>query len=418
MSAGWIVVVASMALHACLGTIYAWSYFQPLIMAEHGWTNTGVAWTFSGAIACLGLAAAVAGLALPRWGARRLALIGSLCYASAYLLAGLALAQQSLPLLWLSFGGLGGIGLGLAYVVPVALVVRWFPERKGLVSGLVVTGFGFGALLMTKLLAPLVLAHTHRLAEAFAWLGLLLAAVMVPAALLMRDPPPSPAPISTKETPTVRAELCSRDFLLLWGAFTGAIAAGIMLIGFQAPLLQDLLRQQDATRASASLVAAGANLIAVTAIANGMGRLFWGAFSDRIGRAWALRAVLAVQSIAFATMMVYPHATAFAVLTGVVLLCYGGAFSIVPALVAQRFGSVNMPMIYGAVLTGWSFGGIVGPQLAAWLRDHAAETASATGSWIAGCGAGLALLGLMCASWLRDRPPSPIPLPATRSHDH
>lgn len=407
MSAGWLVVIASMLLHACLGTIYAWSFFQPLIMAEHGWSNAAVAWTFSGAIACLGLAAAIGGMLLPRWGARRLALIGSVGYAGAFVLAGVALARGSLPLLWLGFGGLGGIGLGLAYVVPVATVVRWFPARKGLVSGLVVMGFGLGALLMTKLLAPLVLAHTNAdLAAAFTWLGLLLALVMMPLALLVRDPPASAVVEQPMSVSAVLAHVRSRDFVLLWGAFTGAIGAGIMLIGFQSPMLQDLLRQRDATRTTTDLALAGANLIAVAAVANGVGRLLWGALSDRIGRAWALRAVLAVQTVAFVAMMIVPHPSAFALLTCIVLLCYGGAFGTVPALVAQRFGSANMAVIYGAVLTGWSFGGVVGPQLAAWLRDHAVTTASATGGWIAACGGALALVGLMCACGLRDQPPS------------
>lgn len=409
MATGWIVVVGSLALHACLGTIYAWSYFQQPIMAEHGWSNTAVAWTLSIAIACLGLAAAVGGKLLPRLGARRLAVVGSCLYAGAHGLAGQALATGSLPLLWLGFGGVGGIGLGLAYVVPVATVVRWFPARKGLVSGLVVTGFGLGAVLMTKLVAPLLLAWCDGdLAATFTWIGAVLLAVMLPMAVLIREPPDTG---DRDERPDAAASglktvLLSRDFLALWAAFACTVAAGIMLIGFQSPLLQDLLRQRDPNRSSGDLAAAGANLIAVTALANGIGRLLWGAFSDRIGRAWALRALLCVQTLAFVAMIIVPHPNAFAVLTAVVLLCYGGAFGTVPALVAQRFGSANMAVIYGAALTAWSFGGIVGPLLAAWLRDHAAESALTTSGWIAGCGGGLALLGLVCACWLRDRSPA------------
>lgn len=405
MATGWIVVVASFALHGCLGTVYAWSYFQQPIMTQHGWSNAQVAWTLSIAIACLGVAAAVGGRLLPRLGARRLAIMGSCLYALAHGLAGQALASGSLPLLWLGFGGIGGVGLGLAYVVPVATVVRWFPARKGVVSGLVVMGFGLGALLMTKLLAPFMLAGCDGdLAATFTRMGLVLLAVMLPLALLIREPPRDGDSIPEPSGIALRAALLSRDFIALWVAFACAIAAGIMLIGFQSPLLQDLLRQRDPGRSIPDLAAAGANLIAVAALANGAGRLVWGAISDRIGRAKALRAILLLQTLAYTAMGTVSDPHVFGLLACLVLLGYGGAFATVPAFVAQRFGASAMAAVYGVALTAWSVGGLIGPQIAALIRDLSTSSPAGASVWIAVCGAGLAAIGLISACRLRDRP--------------
>ena len=155
-------------LQLCLGTVYAWSYFQKPLVAAYGCSNSQVAWGFSLAICFVGLAAAWGGLNLERIGPRRLALTGGFLYALGYLITGLAIAGHSLLWLYLGFGVVGGIGLGLGYVAPIATVAKWFPDRKGLVTGMVVMGFGLGALIMAKVIAPVLMAHTgQNLAQVF-----------------------------------------------------------------------------------------------------------------------------------------------------------------------------------------------------------------------------------------------------------
>jgi len=154
----WLVASMGTLLQLCLGTVYAWSYFQKPIMERFGWSNSQTAWTFSIAIAALGLAAAWGGMNLAKYGPRRLTRIGSILFSAGYLLGTLAFALKSLALLYLGYGIIGGIGLGLSYVTPVATVAKWFPDKKGLVTGMVIMGFGFGALFMSKVVAPVFMA--------------------------------------------------------------------------------------------------------------------------------------------------------------------------------------------------------------------------------------------------------------------
>jgi OFA family oxalate/formate antiporter-like MFS transporter len=369
----WWIAAMGTLLQMCLGSVYAWSYFQKPLVEACDWRHAQVAWTFSLAIAFLGAAAAVGGLCLPRFGPRKLAILGSLLYGAGHLLAALALWWQALPLLWLGYGVIGGIGLGLGYVTPVATAAKWFPDRKGLVTGMVVMGFGFGALVMSKIIAPALDAlFQHQLPLVFAGAGVIVGGVGLAAAVFLRNPPEA-APGSTLATgsgPGARGLICSRQFVLMWLVFFCNITAGIALIGFQSPLLQDLWKQADFSRSPAVLAAAGATLIAASSVCNGLGRLFWGALSDRIGPLGAFRVILLTQVAAFCLLMTACSPWLFGGLVCYVLLCYGGGFGVMPAFVANTFGQRLMPVMYGAILTAWSCAGVVGPQLIAQLKDR------------------------------------------------
>jgi OFA family oxalate/formate antiporter-like MFS transporter len=388
-------------LQLCLGSVYAWSYFQKPLVDGYGWSNTQVAWTFSFAIGFLGLAAAVGGLCLPRFGPRALAVTGSLLYGAGYLLAALALRWKMLGLLWLGFGVVGGIGLGLGYVTPVATAAKWFPDKKGLVTGMVVMGFGFGALLMSKVMAPgLNAVFQGQLPLVFAGTGLIVGGVGVFAALFLRNPPlPDAAANPVLEgTETVASKLRSRQFLLMWLVFFCNIAAGIAIIGFQSPLLQDLWRQKAPALPPATLAIYGATLIAVSSVFNGLGRLLWGGISDRIGQLPAFRLMLATQVAAFAALIMVSNPWLFGILICYVLLCYGGGFGVMPSFVLNTFGSRLMPVMYGCILTAWSAAGVVGPQVIARLKDQYGAQASA---YAFGLGAGLLAIGFLLSLRLR-----------------
>lgn len=408
----WGIAWAGTALQLCLGTVYAWSYFQKPLMEGQGWSNTQVAWVFSLAICFLGLAAAWGGMNLAKFGPRRLAMAGGLCFGAGNLVAALALHLKMLPLLYAGYGVLGGIGLGLGYVTPVATAARWFPDRKGLVTGMVIMGFGFGALLMSKVLAPALMAATcGNMVLVFAALGVVFMVVATACGSILRNPPAGYVPAgyvppagvgSAGAEPEVPVAHCllSPRFLGMWIVFFCNIVAGIAIIGFQSPLLQDLLKVARPDLAGVALAAAGATLIAVSSLFNGLGRFFWGGLSDRLGRATTFRIMLASQVVVFLILSRVTNPWLFACLVCYVLLCYGGGFGTMPSFVLDVFGGKRMPVVYGTILTAWSVAGIVGPQLVAWLKDHAAQRAGSLSFLI---GAGFLAVGFAVSLAVSDR---------------
>jgi OFA family oxalate/formate antiporter-like MFS transporter len=405
----WLVAAAGTVLQLALGTVYAWSYFQQPVMAAGNWTNSEVAWAFSLAIFFLGLAAAWGGVNLPRFGPRRLAITGGILFGLSYMLAAVALKAKSLPLLYLGYGIVGGVGLGLGYVTPVATAAKWFPDKKGLVTGMVVMGFGLGAFVMAKVLAPaFVLLAGGDLVPVFAYIGATMLAVTLPAGYCLVNPPAGFAPPGHShaappgggagdfDTSAWRS-IFSIRFLLMWLVFFVNIVAGIMFISFQSPLLQDLMKKtlDPASLAdpgvAAGLASAGATLIAASSLFNGMGRLFWGGLSDRIGRLRTFRLILGSQAAVFAALPFVDSPAVFGALVCYVLLCYGGGFGAMPSFIMDVFGQQQMPVVYGAVLTAWGCAGIVGPQIVALLKDNFTGQA-ALYTFI--CGGILLLVGL------------------------
>ena len=405
----WVIACMGTLLQVCLGTVYAWSYFQKPMRSAFECSQSQAAWAFSLAICFLGLSAAWGGANLARIGPRRLALSGGVLYAGGSFLAALAISLKSLPLLYAGFGVIGGMGLGLGYVTPVATAAKWFPDRKGLVTGMVVMGFGLGALVMSKVIAPLLMARSGGdLVTVFCWIGLILLVGTLLTGWFMGNPPQetcrsrreeagsssaegnqslltsAPTASETPESGTLGAEtfglgdcLRSGHFVRLWVVFFCNITAGIMFIGFQSPMLQELLKA-DGTRSwsVAELAAAGATLIGVSSLCNGLGRLFWGGISDRLGRATTFRLILGSQTLVFIGLLFAHSAWWFGALVCYVLLCYGGGFGTMPSFVLDSFGAQRMPIVYGAMLTAWSAGGIVGPQIAALIKDHFPQEAS------------------------------------------
>jgi OFA family oxalate/formate antiporter-like MFS transporter len=423
----WVIALAGAWLQLFLGTVYAWSYFQQLLVDAYGWANTQVAWTFSLAICFLGLAAAWGGTKLPRYGPRKLAAAGGILFGVGYLLAAAALQWRCLPLLYLGYGVIGGIGLGLAYVTPVATVAKWFPDKKGLATGLVIMGFGFGALLMSKLIAPTLCRWSGgNLVTVFLCLGACFTVATLLGAAALRNPPPGylpprsdtgrsassdaapgivPATLAgSTSSPSESAEpvaIFSRRFIMMWLIFFSNIVAGIAIIGFQSPLVQDLWRRVDPSLSAESLAAYGATLIAVSALFNGVGRMFWGALSDRIGRLLAFQLMLASQLAVFLLLVGVGNPWVFGALICYVLLCYGGGFGTMPAFILDVFGPRRMPQAYGAILTAWSAGGVVGPQIVAFLKDHYAAHAASHSFFV---GAGFLAVGLLLSLSLRQEP--------------
>ncbi len=376
-----VIALLCTTLQLCFGTVYAWSFFQTMLVRQAGWTFSQTAWAFSITIFTLGVSAAWAGQALPRLGPRKLAVIGSILFSAGYLVAAAALRLDMLPLFYIGYGVIGGAGIGLGYVTPVATVAKWFPDHKGLVTGVVVMGFGVGAFLLSKGLAPLLVLRTGEdLSEVFLWLGITFACLLIPCSLLLSDPPvpsdlvksvagPAAEPAPAEDDTAVRTYLGSQQFVFMWIVFFFNIAAGITVISFQSELLQEVWGLSDPSLEPATLAEYGATLIAISSLCNGVGRLFWGLLSDRIGRVKVFRILLASQMVVFGVLMTETNPWIFSILVCYVLLCFGGGFATMPPFVLDVFGSRKMSSIYGAVLTAWAAAGIVGPVYLGYLKD-------------------------------------------------
>lgn len=417
----WRIAIFGTLLQVCLGTVYAWSFFQRPLVSNYGWSNSQVAWTFSTAICCLGLAAAWGGINLSKYGPRKLAMAGGILFGAGYLVAALALSIHSLVLLYIGYGFIGGAGLGLGYVTPVATVAKWFPDKKGFVTGMVVMGFGFGALVMSKIIAPVLMtAFDNNLSQVFFWIAIVMFILTLPAAYNLENPPEGYVPkgytppenVSSGQgidgkVLTGRQCILSGKFFMMWMILTCNVSAGIMFIGFQSPMMQSLLRDSyavkyaDPATLTAALAAAGATLIAVSSIFNGVGRFFWGTLSDRVGRTQTFRLLVGSQIAIFIALIFIKSPWVFGALVCYVLLCYGGGFGAMPAFVLDVFGPVKMPVVYGVILTGWSAGGIIGPQLAAIIRDRFPAN---SGVYTYAGGAILLAVGFFFSLALSDKP--------------
>ena len=375
ISKRWSIAVIATFVHLFLGTVYAWSFFQQPISQHYRWSNSETAWAFSLSIFMLGLTSFWAGKNIEKYGVKKLAVSGGILYALGYVLSFVALQYQVLWLLYLGFGFVGGIGLGLAYVTPVATVSSWFPDKPGLATGMVVMGFGLGAFVMSKILAPLFLTFfENNTAYVFLSVGLLLL-VLLPSFAYFLQTAPHKKERNITEKINVIEHILNRNFIFIWMIFMFNIVAGMIFISFQSPLLQDLLKQNGVSD-SVVLAQKGATLIAVSALFNGVGRFFWGGLSDKIGRINAFKGLLILELIVFSILLITGNPLVFSIGVCLILLCYGGGFGIIPSLIKERYGSTLMPSLYGITLIAWGVGGIIGPQIVAFLKDHLTSQAS------------------------------------------
>lgn len=424
----WIIAISGTCLQICLGTAYAWSFFQKPLATAFGWSQSMTAWAFCLAICFLGLSAAVGGVLLPKVGPRKLAMFGGFLFALGYLTAAFALKAQSAPLLFLTYGVIGGCGLGFGYVTPVATVSKWFPDKKGFATGMVVMGFGLGALFMSKIFAPMLMdafswtaatdvaAQQAVLFKLFIALGFIFLVLTLPVGYMLQNPPAgyvpagytppvvSAAASAAADSLTAKEGILSGRFFIMWLIFFCNITAGIAIIGFQSPLFQDLWAKVNPSLDKMTLAAYGGTLIAVTSIFNGLGRFFWAAMSDKIGRIQTFRIMLGSQIVAFLILAYVPNPWVFAIVLCYVLLCYGGGFGTMPSFVLDVYGAKILAVVYGTILTAWSAAGIVGPQIVAMLKDIYKDTPAMAAYWSFIFGAGILTFGLLISFLSSNKP--------------
>lgn len=371
----WLMVLAGIIIQLSLGTVYSFSVFKKPLMTKFGWSDTETALAFTITLVAFTVAMIFAGRWQDKVGPRRVATVGGLLLGVGTLAASLT---SSLWMLYLTYSVIAGLGIGFAYVTPIATIVKWFPDMRGLMTGIAVFGFGAGALVFAPLAAKLIVSYG--VLTTFAILGVIFLVLVTGAAQLLQNPPagwkpagwkpPAPkagAPAKADYSPTEM--LASLPFWLLWVMYIFGAAAGLMVISQASPMGQELAKLSKEAAAAA---------VGILAIFNGLGRIFWGWASDRIGRTWSLVAMFLV--LALDMFLFLPHAASYgAFVTGISLaaLSFGGYLALMPALTADYFGTKSYGLNYGWMFTAYGAASIFGPILIARVKE---ATGSYTGA--------------------------------------
>src|SRR6266436_1954971 len=332
-----------------------------------GWSISEVTLTFTISIFVLGIAAFLGGLWLNHKGPRMVAITGGILYGLGVFLA--SFSANKLWWLYLSYGLIGGIGLGLSYIVPVAVLVKWFPDRRGLITGVAVGGFGAGALITAPVATRLI--QSVGVLNTFAYLGIAYLIVTAIAGWFMQNPPDGWKPEGWTPSALQTSQRAGHDYTLsdalkkwqwwaLWLLLFLNTCAGISIISQEAPLFQEL--------AGVTAVVA-ASMVGLASIGNAVGRVFWAWFSDLITRRATFLVMFLSQILLFWFLPNITTASLMTIVAFVVLMCYGGGFGTMPAFAADYFGSKNVGPIYGLMLTGWGFASVFGPLLIAHMRE-------------------------------------------------
>jgi len=439
----WVIAIAGTVVMVTIGCLYSWGLFtQPLLVA-YGWDLRTTTWAY--AIANFSLAAVgalIGGFWQDRAGPRKVAMVGVALWGAGNVLAGLGTSGVGAPWLYATYGIMGGIGAGMAYITPVAMVTKWFPDRKGLAGGLVAAGFGLGAFVYnlfvprlagfhaaalhaggflaakavataagTKFnLQSLTPAQTFTAADIGAVMQVLVASggvfliIGLSAALVFRNPPPGYRGASLNvlagrpavESYSPSQILAMPQFYLLWLQLFVNVIGGITIISNAVFILTDL------TSVSAAAVAP---LFGLVSIFNALGRLFWGAVSDRIGCNKTFAAMFAIQAVTLFLLSDVHDLTLALTATSVVLFCCGGGFGTMPSFNASCFGTKYMGLNYALILTAWGFAALVGPILVARAKDMTGSFAGMLPLM------GLVLFGAVILPFLTKKPTRRLPLP-------
>ena len=364
----WGIALAGIVLQVVLGSVYAWSVFRTPLTKQFHWSISEVTLTFTICIVVLGFSAFFGGLWLGKVGPRTVSVTGAFLYGLGTFLASFSSANH-LWVLYVTYGLIGGIGQGFAYIVPVSVLVKWFPDRRGFITGVAVGGFGAGALITapvaTHLIASVGVLHT------FAVLGIVYAILGVLASLFMRNPEKDWKPEGWVPSAALTAQRSAANHTLgealrtwqwwaLWMILFLNSCAGISLISQESPVFQELAKVTV-------IVAAG--MVGIVSIGNAAGRVFWAWVSDLLSRRTTFIITFLLQVVLFWFL---PQVNSAATLTAVaflILMCYGGGFGTMPAFAADYFGSANVGPIYGLMLTAWGAASAFGPLLVAHMRQ-------------------------------------------------
>lgn len=378
----WLIPPAALAVHLAIGEVYAFSVFKNPLVERFDASHTEIGIVFSIAIGMLGLSAAFGGTWVERAGPRKAMVLAALFWGAGFAVGSLGVETNQLWLLYLGYGGIGGIGLGIGYISPVSTLIKWFPDRPGMATGLAIMGFGGGALIASPLtsmfLENFALEPVRAIVPAFLALGAIDVVVMLAGAACIRLPHPDwrPKGWTPPEKPrsalictgnvSARNAIRTPQFWLLWIVLFVNITAGIGILEQAAPMVQDFFP------GTAAAVAAG--FVGVLSLCNMAGRFGWSSFSDVIGRKRVFMIYLGVGAVIY-LLLSFAGSTSmvvFVLCAAVVLSFYGGGFAAIPAYLKDLFGGMQVSAIHGRLLTAWSAAGIAGPLIVNSIADHQA----------------------------------------------
>jgi MFS family permease len=385
----WLIPPAALCIHLCIGQAYAFSVFNlPMTrligiarMAPADWKLTELGWIFSLAIFFLGVSAALFGRWVEEGGPRRAMFTAALCWSGGFLLSAIGVYLHNIWTIYLGYGVLGGFGLGIGYISPVSTLIRWFPDRPGMATGMAIMGFGGGAFIASPLSVWLMKAFTTPthvgVAETFIVMGLIYLCFMMVGAAIVRVPAPGWAPLGyvapsqstklvTKENVFVYDALKTPQFWFIWWVLCLNVTAGIGVLGQASAMSQEMFPGRVT-------VTAAAGFVGLMSLFNMGGRFFWASVSDYIGRKNTYFVFFVLGIILYATV---PHAGAagsvalFVLCFCIIISMYGGGFSTAPAYLRDMFGTRYVGAIHGLLLTAWSMAGIFGPVLVNYIREY------------------------------------------------
>jgi len=385
----WLIPPAALCVHLCIGQAYAFSVFNLPMSKLLGisqstpddWKLTELGWIFSIAIFCLGASAAVLGRWVEEGGPRRAMFTSALCWAGGFFVSAIGVYLHNLWIVYLGYGVIGGIGLGLRYISPVSTLIRWFPDRPGMATGMAIMGFGGGAFIASPLSVWLMSQFstpTHiGVAETFIVMGIVYLCFMMVGAAIVRLPPPDWAPegyvrpaqstrLVTTENVFVYEALRTPQFWLIWWILCLNVTAGIGVLGQASAMSQEMFKGQITAVAASGLVG-------LFSLFNMGGRFFWSSTSDYIGRKNTYFIFFALGAVLYAIVPYTGsiHSVAlFVVCYAVIFSMYGGGFATVPAYLRDMFGTRYVGAIHGMLLTAWSMAGIFGPVLVNYIREY------------------------------------------------
>lgn len=363
----WPIVVASVVMQMALGAFYTWSVFRIPLAKQFGWSISQIALAFTLSVLGLGFGCFWGGLLMNRTGPRVAAWLGGFLWGTGVFLA--SFSGHRLWWLYLSYGVIGGSGLGCGYIVPVAVLVKWFPDRRGLMTGLAVGGFGGGTLVV----APIATRLIERVGPmpTFAYLGIGYLVVTLIAASFMKNPPVGWTPEGWAPTAKHIAQRAAKDYTLAEAVKTRQFwalcallslnsIAGISVASQAAPIFQEMGKVTAVMAAT---------MVGIASITNGGGRIFWAWVSDLTTRKTALFVMFLVQAILFWVFAGLDSAILLGIVASIILSCYGGGYGVMPAFAADYFGAKNVSSIFGLMMIPWAFAAAFGPLLFAYMRQ-------------------------------------------------
>ncbi|QNP69232.1 OFA family MFS transporter [Streptomyces roseirectus] len=377
----WLVPPAALSVHLSIGQAYAWSVFKPPLESALDLSGTQSALPFQLAIVMLGLSAAFGGTLVERNGPRWAMTVALVCFSTGFLVSALGAATEQYWLIVFGYGFIGGIGLGIGYISPVSTLIKWFPDRPGMATGIAIMGFGGGALIASPWSARMLESFgsdSEGIALAFLVHGLSYAVFMTLGVLLVRVPRPAEA-VAAADAPSVvtgpqvsaNSAVRTPQFWCLWVVLCMNVTAGIGILEKAAPMITDFFANTSQTVSAT----AAAGFVALLSAANMAGRIGWSSASDLIGRKNIYRVYLGAGTLMYALIASFGDSSKplFVVCALVLLSFYGGGFATIPAYLKDLFGTYQVGAIHGRLLTAWSTAGVLGPLIVNWIADRQEE---------------------------------------------